>query len=166
MDRCDEVKVMWEGYLATLPPGAEAAVYMTWHFGDDEATANELGRLALAGVKTATAGLLWDYEANEEEPPRPGDLSIITDWEGAPLGIIRTTGVDIWPFNQVDAEHAFREGEGDRSLAYWREVHWRCFAQTCTAIGRTPGEDMPVVCERFEVVYPAPAARPAAHTRP
>ncbi|HEX9117058.1 MAG TPA: ASCH domain-containing protein [Anaerolineae bacterium] len=159
MDHCDEVKAMWEGYIETLPEGTDAAIYMTWHFADDQAAADELGQLARTGAKTATAGLLWEYETNEEELPRPGDLSIITDWDGAPLCIIRTTRVDVRPFNEVDADHAAHEGEGDRSLASWREVHWRVFAETCATLGRAPAEDMPVVCERFQAVYPPPSGQ-------
>jgi uncharacterized protein YhfF len=154
LDRCDEVKAMWEAYLATLPPGAEPRPYMTWHFASSEPVADELGRLAAAGIKTATAGLLWDYEANEEEVPRPGDLSIITDWSGAPLCIAETTEVVVRPFSEVDERQAYDEGEGDRTLAYWREVHWRVFSDTCAGLGREPSPDMPVVCEHFRLVFP------------
>ncbi len=155
MDYCDEVKAMWQAYLATLPPGAEPPqIYMTWHFGNSPETAHELGALARAGIKTATASLLWDYEANDEDLPQPGEASIITDWDGAPLCIIQTTAVEIKPFNTVSAEHAFAEGEGDRTLRYWREVHWRAFSETCQTVGRNPEETMPVVCERFQLLYP------------
>ncbi len=66
MDYCDAVKAMWQAYLATLPPDIEPPqIYMTWHFGNSPETADELGALARAGAKTATAGLLWDYEAND-----------------------------------------------------------------------------------------------------
>jgi uncharacterized protein YhfF len=155
MDHCDDVKAMWQDYLATLPPGEEPpTIYMTWHFGNACETADALGRLAVAGTKTATSSLLWDYEAEEEELPRPGDVSIVTDWDGAPLCIIETTAVEVKPFNEVGAEHACAEGEGDRSLAYWRQVHWEAFTASCATLGRMPKETMPVVCERFRVIYP------------
>ncbi len=58
-------------------------------------------------------------------------------------------------FAEVDAAFAFDEGEGDRSLDYWRGAHERFFTRTLPDIGKTFNETMPVVCERFEKVYPA-----------
>jgi hypothetical protein len=51
------------------------------------------------------------------------------------------------------AEFAVSEGEGDRSLEYWREAQRRYFTRECQSAGREFTEDMPVVCERFRVVY-------------
>ena len=51
-------------------------------------------------------------------------------------------------------EFAATEGEGDASLAFWRDAHWAAFSRELEGIGRSPQADMPVVCERFEVVYP------------
>ena len=48
------------------------------------------------------------------------------------------------------------EGEGDRSLEYWRQAHWNYFSPICTALGREASEDMPLVCERFRLVYRRP----------
>jgi uncharacterized protein YhfF len=68
--------------------------------------------------------------------------------------VVRTTELRVVPFNEVDAEFAFDEGEGDRSLDYWREVHWDYFSRRCAAIGKEPSTEMPVNCERFELLYP------------
>jgi uncharacterized protein YhfF len=65
---------------------------------------------------------------------------------------------DVVPFDQVSAEFAATEGEGDGSLAYWRRAHEAFFGRECLRLGRQPDADMPVVCERFEVVYRAGAA--------
>jgi uncharacterized protein YhfF len=155
MDTCDQVKEMWQAYLATLPPGSEQPqIYITWNFTNEREAANRLGILARDGIKTATASLLWEFEENGEDLPLPGDMSIITDWEGVPLCIIETTTVEVRPFDQVDAGHAYLEGEGDRTLDYWRRVHWGSFTQACGALDREPSENMPVVCERFRVVFP------------
>jgi uncharacterized protein YhfF len=53
----------------------------------------------------------------------------------------------------VTAEHAYREGEGDRSLSHWRGVHRKFFTQELEAEGLEFSEDMKLVCEEFEVVY-------------
>ena len=158
MEHCDAVKIMWQNYLDSLPAEApQPEIYITWHFADSENSANLLARQALAGTKTATTSLLWEYEADEEDLPQPGDLSIITDWEGQPVCIIETTGIEVQPFGQVSPEHAARDMAGDPSLDHWREAHWQAFARACAALERPPQNDMPVVCERFRLVYPRPA---------
>lgn len=144
----------YQEYLATMPAGTQPhARVESWYFCNTEPCAQELGELVQRGIKTATASLLWTYEAEGEVLPEVGGISVITDWHGEPMCIIETTRVYILPFNQVDAEQAYEEGEGDRSLAYWREVHWRFFGQEAQAIGREVTEDMPVICERFRLLY-------------
>ena len=58
------------------------------------------------------------------------------------------------PFDRVSEEQAFREGEGDRSLEYWRRVHEDFFRRELAGAGLAFSPDMPVVCEEFEVVWP------------
>ena len=132
---------------------ANAAYYETFHFDDNEQSANELAGLALAGQKRATAGLRWTNDADRKPLPKPGDLSIVTRWSGEPLFVMRTTAVEVVPFEDVPASFAVQEGEGDGSLRGWREAHWRCFKRDCARIGREPSPRMPVVCECFEVIY-------------
>jgi uncharacterized protein YhfF len=126
-----------------------------WGFGDGPEMAGDLGRLVYEGTKTATCSSLWEMEHDGEPVPRPGDLSIILDGLDNPLCIIETTEVEVKPFDAVDNAFAYDEGEGDRSLAHWRAVHWRFFSRSLQAIGRAPEETMPLVCERFRVVWRA-----------
>nr|MCU0775969.1 ASCH domain-containing protein [Ideonella sp.] len=124
-----------------------------FYFGDSEALANELAALVLQGTKRATAAARWAYEAEGERLPRPGDLSIVTDWSGRPLCVIEVRSVEVVPFERVTAAFAAAEGEGDGSLAWWREAHRAFFSRECVAAGRVFDESMPVVCIGFEVVY-------------
>lgn len=57
------------------------------------------------------------------------------------------------PFCEVSEEQAYKEGEGDRSLAYWREVHRAVFTEELKEIGEIFSEEMLVVCEEFEVAF-------------
>ena len=148
------VEAYWQGFLATLPPDTpRPAGYSAWGFGDSPEMADDLGALVREGTKTATCGLLWEYEADGDPLPQVGEYSVITGGDGSPLCIIETTEVVVRPFNMVDAQFAYDEGEGDRSYAYWRAGHWRFFSRVCKRIGRQISETMPVVCERFRVVY-------------
>jgi uncharacterized protein YhfF len=64
--------------------------------------------------------------------------------------IVRTTRVELRRFGEVDEPFAWDEGEGDRSLAYWREAHIGYLA----SVGITIDDDTPVVLEWFELVWP------------
>ena len=67
-------------------------------------------------------------------------------------GHVVTTAVQIVPFDEVDAEHARLEGEGDQSLAHWRAVHEDFFTEHA-AHDHGFASDMPIVCQRFEVLH-------------
>lgn len=144
----------WQAFLAATGRQDDVAFYEAFYFADSEEDANSLGQLVLAGVKRATAALVWGLEVEAKRPPAPGDLSIVTDWSGRPLCVIETTATAVVPFEEVTEEFAATEGEGDKSLRYWREVHWDFFSRECGQIGREPSLRMPVLCERFSVVYP------------
>lgn len=153
----DTVAGLWAAFLASGLPGVAAtaeASYTSWHFGTGGQMADELADLVLSGRKRATAGALWSYEHEGEPTPRVGDYSVITDGAGTARCVIRTASVDVVPFSEVDETFAAAEGEGDLTLDYWRACHWACFAQELAEFGRAPEPEMPVVCERFEVVYP------------
>jgi uncharacterized protein YhfF len=154
------IKAFWQAYLDSLPPGPQpsSSTCEAWYFGDNEGMANELGHLVKNGIKMATCSMLWEYEAEQEPIPQVGELSITIDWAGRPLCLIETTEVEIKPFNEVDAQFAYDEGEGDRSLAYWRRAHQAFFTRVGRAINREFRDDMPVVCERFHVIFRAESA--------
>ena len=69
------------------------------------------------------------------------------DGRGEPRCVIETTEVTYRRFNEVDATFAHDEGEGDRSLAYYRDAHRGYFSR----LGRF-SEDMRLMCERFRLV--------------
>lgn len=146
-----QVVARWGNDIVAQYPDTQ--VPPAWAFGDDPQLADDLLALILDGTKTGTASALWDY-AEGESVPQAAELSIILDGAGQPRAIIRTTSVNIVPFNEVTEEHAFSEGEGDRTLETWRRDH-RAFWGRSGLGGREFNETMPVVAERFELLYPA-----------
>lgn len=144
----------WQAFVSATPKRASHRFYEAFYFSDNEADANELSQLVLAGIKRATAALVTSFSDEGKPLPRPGDLSVVTNWAGEPVCIIETSRIDIVPCEEVSEEFAATEGEGDGSLRYWREVHWAYYQRECTAAGRTFDARMMVVCERFELVYP------------
>lgn len=124
--------------------------YDAWSFGDD---ADKLAQLVKDGIKTATCSAYCFYEMEEEDLPEAGAYNIILDSDDQAVCIIRTTKVYITSFNEVTADHAFKEGEGDRSLEYWRDVHKSFFTEELKEVNLHFDEEMKLVCEEFEVVY-------------
>lgn len=122
-------------------------------FGDSSELSKQLLCLIRAGGKRATTGLLWEFEAEGEPVPAAGDMEIAVNDRGQPAVVLRFTAVDIVPFEAVTGEFAAREGEGNLSLASWREAHWDFFSRLCGHLGRVAAVDMPVVCMDFEVLH-------------
>lgn len=155
-----ESKALLDRYLASLPPERPdrpepSESVEVFHFCSTREEADQCVELVKSGRKTATSSLAWAYEAEGVAHPRIGELSVVTDWSGAPHCIIGTTAVRVVAFDEVDAEFAHAEGEGDRSLAYWRDVHWRFFSEECAKYGLTAKRDMPLVLQAFKAVYVA-----------
>ena len=50
--------------------------------------------------------------------------------------------------------NAYKEGEGDKSLAYWRQVHEEVFTEWRSEAELTFTPDSKVVLEEFRKVYP------------
>jgi len=143
----------WKRFAADAGSIDPARFYEAFHFGDSEEMASTLADLVLKGTKRATAGSLWSFEHEGKALPQPGDFSVVTNWTGSPLCVIETVRVDVVPFNEVTAEFAAVEGEGDGSLEFWRQEHASSFSRECARIGRIFNESMPVACERFRVVF-------------
>jgi uncharacterized protein YhfF len=143
----------WADFASTNGEMDDSRFYEAFFFGDGEQLANELAELVLSGVKRATAGAVWWFEAEGKRLPQQGDLSIVTDWSGKPLCVIETQTVEVVPFCEVSAEFAATEGEGDGSLASWQVAHRQYFSRECARAGREFTESMLVACERFAVVY-------------
>jgi uncharacterized protein YhfF len=147
------VAQFWSRFCAASGEDRTPRFYEAFHFDDNESSANELAALVLAGTKRATASLAWLYDTPAHPAPTPGALSVVTDWGGKPLCVIETLAVETVPFEQVTAQFAATEGEGDGSLDHWRRVHWEFFGRECGRLGRERSADMPVLCETFQVVY-------------
>ena len=140
---------MWNKYKQTNPSiGDEIDA---WAFGVES---DILADLVLKGEKTATASA-YDLYAVEDEPlPQEGKFDVILDSQNQAVCIVEITRVSVQPFHQVSAQHAFKEGEGDKSLAYWRQVHEDCFAEWLREAGLTFTPESKVVLEEFRKVYP------------
>jgi len=148
----ESILQLWRAYEAL--DHFASRPYRVWYFGDNQDDADGLVALVLAGTKQATASALWAHESDREPIPATGDLCVVTNWAGLAQCIIRTTFVEVVAYNEVTPAFAAIEGEGDKSLAYWKTVHWPYFSREMRRIRRELTELIPVVCHQFELVYP------------
>ena len=150
-----DVRAYWDQFYASLPADSpyRSRSVDAEGWGDSPELADELGGLIADGTKTATCSAMWEWDFDGETWPEPGHLTMVLDGKGQPLCVIEVTEMAIKPFNQVDPQFAYEEGEGDRSLQYWRAAHRGFFERAMHKIGRDFAEDIPLVCERFKVVY-------------
>lgn len=143
----------WNEFKKSHPDAGNQ--YLAWAFGGSAQQADELAALVIDGTKTATASLYQLYRWTNEPVPKAGDYNIILDGCQSPVCVIRTTKITVVPFADVTPEHAKLEGEGDLSLDYWREVHWKFFTEEAEAANHHFFETDPIVCEEFELLWVA-----------
>ena len=150
----DDADAAWQLYTDAMlggfqPPRRELDVFS---FGADAEEAARLAHLVIKGTKRATTGWVEAARKDGDALPVAGMTSIVTDGFGIPLCAIRTERVEQLRFGDVGADLARAEGEGDRTLEEWRDVHRRFFAREGEARGLAFTDDAIVYCERFRVV--------------
>jgi uncharacterized protein YhfF len=116
----------------------------TFSFGDHPALADELVELVFEGKKRATC---WAVTEGLKGAAI-GKPMVALDGKNRPRVVLKTIELTQRQFDQVDEAFAYDEGEGDRSLAYWREAHKRYF----TRLGLFEPQMM-LWCERFRVEH-------------
>lgn len=144
-----KAETLWQEYKKINPDIGEEID--AWAFG---AESDKLADLVLKGEKTATASVYDLYQIDNEPIPEAGTFDVILDSKDNAICIVEITKVTIVPFNQVSEEHAFKEGEGDKTLSYWRKVHKDLFNQWFEEENLIFTEDKLVVLEEFCKVYP------------
>ncbi|MEU7760676.1 MULTISPECIES: ASCH domain-containing protein [Micromonospora] len=107
-----------------------------------------LNTLVLSGVKTATAGLVQEYDDENEELEYVGERLVLVDDNDALVAVVEVTGVEVVRFADVTWDFARAEGEGDRSIEEWREGHGAYWARQGTPVT----DDTRIVCLRFRLV--------------
>ena len=156
MQPTPETDAFWRSFR-DAHPDAPAEYRILQFGGGDLPLADELAALVADGPKRATTTLLRDFETGREPVfPVSGMLWLVVDAAVRPRAVIRTTRVDTCAFDDVDAAFARDEGEGDGSLAWWRDAHLRYFGRQAAEDGFVFDGRTPVVLERFALVWTPP----------
>lgn len=146
---------MWDAYIKSNPEFSKEEMPEAWFFHNNKADANRLGELVANGKKQAGSGLYTWYKEANADLPAIGTKNIITNFDGKALAIIETKKVDTIPFNQITAEYAALDmGTDSEPLEKWKKAHSDFFTSALEEGGSQFTEEMLVVCERFETVWP------------
>ncbi len=120
----------------------------TIEFGTPGPSRANLVNLVLHGTKRATTGLLHDYANEGEEVEHVGELLAMVDNDGAHVGTLRVTRVEVLRFADVPDEFALAEAEGDLDAADFRASHTACW----TKVGESVDDDTLVVTMYFDLL--------------
>ncbi len=147
---------LWDEYVQAkgIDPDTE---HDDWAFCGGGPDGDKLADLVIARIKFATASAYDEYVAEDAlfDLPKADTYSVILKDNGDAVCVIKNYSVEICPFKDVSPFHGYAEGEGDRSLAYWRKVHTEFFTETAEELGITFTEDSNIVLEKFSVEYEA-----------
>ena len=118
---------------------------------------DQLVAAVLSGAKTATTGLVLEYERENEPLPEVGQLLAVADSADRRIAAIELTQVRVIRLADVDLQHALDEGEGDESVAEWRAGHEKFWhsAEVRAELGDphfTVNDDTLVLAQRFRLV--------------
>lgn len=147
------IDLFWQEFLTKSSADLADTTYEAWAFGDSPEMADELLDLVLKGIKTGTAGSYDSYLEDNDPLPEVGSYSICLSGDGRPKCIIQTLAVKTVKFKDITEEDAYKEGEGDRTLAYWRRVHQAFWEREHAEYSLSFSPEMLVVYEEFKVVY-------------
>jgi uncharacterized protein YhfF len=148
-----DIQKFWNRFLSSNPDYSTKTIPPHYYFCDNKKDADECADLVVKDIKKATATSRWWFNQHKECLPKVDDLAIVTDWIGNPKAIIETTKVEHVAFNKITAEFAEIEGEGDKSLEYWKKVHLAYYEREMESYNDEFDENMIIVCEHFRRIY-------------
>ncbi|EDY84586.1 conserved hypothetical protein [Verrucomicrobiia bacterium DG1235] len=147
-------KQYWNEYRSSVGlPEQDEYEPLVDEFGDNPQTSDYLISLVLEGKKTATCGLIDEYQRDKYPIPKVGDQKILINGKREPVCVAEVTEVEIKPFSEINESFAYDEGEGDRSYEFWHKEHVKCFTRSMKAMGKEFNEQLQTVCERFKILY-------------
>lgn len=123
-------------------------------FGTAGVLRRRLVDLVINGNKRATAGLLSEYEEEDEPLEYVGERLAIVDDKGHHIATVKVTKVVVSRFADVPDEFALAEAEGDRNAADFRASHTSYWS----SVGTPVADDTLVVQVYFDLLADEPPA--------
>jgi uncharacterized protein YhfF len=152
MEFSQEVLDFWEKVKEET--GIDGAFADAYGIGDTSELKQELLNLVLDGKKRASTSLVKESELEGWPEPEVGQYNVILDGCDKPAAVVRTVRIRKCSFSDVDEEHAFWEGEDERTLDSYIREHTKYYTRRGAALDFEFTPNMEVILERFELVYP------------
>jgi uncharacterized protein YhfF len=155
VDKTDATDAFWQ---RAKDAGANIGEdYYVRRIGGDPETTAIITDLVVKGLKRGTFGLQWLQERQPELRPDMDKDAMLINHDGVPQAIVKTTGLTPVPYGEITEEHLKVEGPGARELKRWQEIHWPYWTRLLEPHGLEPTQDMLVMVEHFDLVYPTAA---------
>lgn len=162
------MEAFWATAKAALPKVQFAATYGTRMIGTNRDTNKIINSLVANREKVGTFPLPWYFEKTKQPLPKPGDFIMLVDFDGAPQALVRTSRLESRTWATITEDDIAIDGPTMRTMSAWKKVHFEHWTRQLTGTGRSIVDDMPVLVERFDLVYAteAPYYLPAGPAQP
>lgn len=137
------IKTFWAGYLNQTGQPSDLTYSSAFHLGTNKAEADQLVKLILNQKSTAILKPLTDYPS---QLPQPGQLAVITDYQGNPQCVIEIVSVMLVAFTRINRQII------QRSQPLVKLKDWQ--AKWLTINQKAGKAETPVVIIDFKLVYP------------
>jgi uncharacterized protein YhfF len=152
MEKTQATDTFWDDVKTS---GADSGDdYWVRRIGGDPDSVDIILDLILKGEKCGTFGVKMLQERQPEITPTLGGVAVLVDFDGMPRAAIKTTQLTPVAYKDITEAHIAVEGPGARKLEVWQGIHWPYWTRLLEPHGLTPSEDMTVMVEHFDLVYP------------
>jgi len=134
--------------------------YQVRWIGLNDETTKQILELIQIGDKTGTFTLPWIVAKTDRVMPEAGDAIVLVDFDGAPKLLVRLTAIEEVLFGEITTGHIAIDGTPVRALDVWKPLHTQYWNQMLEPFDLTVSDDMPVLVEKFELLYPNSQLRP------
>jgi len=148
----DTQREFWNRAIAASAEALRPAPDAIRRLGNSEALSERLIGLVLRGEKTGTFSLPPEFD--DGTAPAAGQQVLLCDCNDRPHAVLELERAETRRFDEIGTEDIACEGPKLRELEAWRAMHWDYWRGLLERHGREPSGDMPVICQRFRVLYP------------
>ena len=141
----------WNQVIASKP---ELAVdHQIRSIGIDEETTVLIIDFIKEGEKVGTFSLPWLMESENIPVSHPGQPIILLSYDGKPEIVVQITDIEETIFGEIDYDVTKIDGPPVRDPEVWIPLHREYWNNILKPYGHLCTDDMPVIVERFQLVY-------------
>lgn len=148
--RINSAQRLWENFIKENDELREYP-YHIWKFADDSEYRKNIIARIFDGEVCGESYSVNFFEANSQPLPEIGTYNIVCDMTGQAYFIVKTVAVIPCCFGQVTP--ALARMEGCSSVQQWRRFNERKYRGLCDRMEAVFSEELPLIFERFEIVY-------------